>query len=79
MTLTGLALADRDKLSHNLFAAKSIEAKISAADLLRRRAALDQVVVIGGEEGGERETPGVRVGEDSEDSKWSGGSFPRVQ
>lgn len=79
MTLTGLALADRDKLSHNLFAAKTVEAKISTTDLLRKRAALDQVVVVGGVEGGQRATPGERIGKESEDSEWSGMEMPDAQ
>lgn len=76
MSLFGLALADRDKLSHNLFAASSIEAKLSTADLLRRRAALDEVVIVGGVEGGERETPGERIGKEPGNSEWSGMEVP---
>jgi uncharacterized protein (TIGR03546 family) len=62
VAITGLALADPDRLDTNLFAAKSIEAKLSTDDLLRRRAVVDSVVVTGGTQGDRRAIPGVRIG-----------------
>ena len=61
VTITGLALADPDKLDTNLFAAKSAVAALSTGDLLRRRAVVDSVLVAGGTQGDKRAVPGVRI------------------
>lgn len=67
VAIAGLALADPDHLETNLFAATSIEAKLSTGDLLRRRAVVDSVVVTGGTQGGKRAIPGVRIGPEPEE------------
>lgn len=61
VAITGLALADPDHLDTNLFAAKSVEARLSTGDLLRRRAVVDSVVATGGTQGARRAVPGVRI------------------
>ncbi len=61
VSITGLAMADPDRLDTNLFAAKGVEARLSTGDLLRRRSVVDSVVVTGGTQGGKRAVPGVRI------------------
>jgi len=78
VAITGLALADPDQLDTNLFAANSLEAKLSTGDLLRRRAVVDSVVVTGGSQGGRRAIAGVRIGPEPEEpaGEWK---FPDMQ
>jgi len=73
VAITGLALADPDRLDTNLFAAKAVEAKLSTGDLLRRRAVVDSVVVSGATQGDTRAVPGVRIGPPPEEAagEWS--------
>jgi hypothetical protein len=67
--MTGLAMADPDALDTNLFAATSVEAAIGTGDLLRKRAAIERVVIVGGRQGEARAIPGVRVGPEPEPSE----------
>ena len=62
LTLTGLAMADPNALDKDLFHAARIEADVSAADLLRKRLALDDVVVSNAYTGAPRERRGQVVG-----------------
>lgn len=62
MVLTGLAMADPDNLTTNLFAADSIAAQISTTDLLRKRVAIDEIIVTGGTQGAKRAVPGQLLG-----------------
>ena len=59
LTLTGLAMADPNALDTDLFRAATIQADVSAADLLRKRLALDDVVVSGAYTGAPRERRGA--------------------
>lgn len=74
VAMTGLAMADPDRLDTNLFAAKALEARVSTGDLLRRRAVVDTVMVTGGTQGDKRRVPGVRTApppeEPSDGWKW---------
>ena len=62
LTLTGLAMADPNALDTDLFRAATINADVSAADLLRRRLALDDVVIANAYTGVPRERRGQLVG-----------------
>jgi len=62
MVLTGLAMADPNDLGTNLFAADSITAQLSASDLLRKRAAIDEIIVVGATQGARRAVVGQLVG-----------------
>lgn len=62
MTLRGLAMADRSALGQDVFRATTIEADVSATDLLRKRLKLDRVVVHDAAHGAKRTTPGRLVG-----------------
>ncbi len=72
LTLTNLALCDPDHLATNLFAAKSVEAKLSTSDLLRKRATVDLVTVVGATQGDKRAVPGKRLSPEPEanEDKW---------
>ena len=74
LVLTGLAVTDPQNLSTNLFAADHLEADISGSDLLRKRLAIDNLVIVGAELGKTRRVPGrvVHAPPDVEsDSKWN--------
>lgn len=62
MTLTGLAMADPNDLTKDLFRAEKIEADVSAASLLRKQLRLDKVVIIDAAYGASRSTPGRLIG-----------------
>lgn len=62
LTVTGLALADRNALGTDLFRAARVEAVVSTRDLLRKRLALDRVVISEARHGSARETPGELLG-----------------
>jgi len=62
LTLAGLALADPNDLDTNVFSANRVQADISLGDLLRKRIALDQVVVSEAATGARRAVRGVIVG-----------------
>jgi len=57
-SLTGLAIADPNALTTDLFRANRITMDISAADLLRKRVRIDAIEIDGAENGATRETPG---------------------
>lgn len=58
----GLALADPNKLTEDLFRATSIEADIGTGDLLRRKLTIDRLMIVDGATGAKRASPGVLVG-----------------
>ncbi len=62
LTLLGLALADPNALDRDLFRAERLQADVDAADLLRKRLALDDVVVSEARQGALRDSPGQRTG-----------------
>jgi len=62
ITIEGLAMADRNDLSTDLFRAQKVEIDISGADLLRKRVSLDKVVLVGSEHGAKRAVAGRLVG-----------------
>lgn len=62
LTINGLAMADPNNLSTDLLRAVRVEGNISATDLLTKRIALDNVVVIDASTGEKRKVPGVLVG-----------------
>jgi uncharacterized protein (TIGR03546 family) len=62
LSLFGLALADPNDLSRDVFRARHLEADINTKDLLRKRLAIDSLVVSEAWSGVTRETPGERVG-----------------
>ncbi len=63
MSLTGLAMADPNKLDTDLLRAKELEADVSNSDLLTRRIAIDRIVVRDASSGEKRPRPGVLVGD----------------
>jgi len=69
VAIQGLALADPERLETDLFAAESLEAKLSVGDLLRRRAVVDTVRISGAEQGRRRALPGRRVGPEPEEEQ----------
>lgn len=62
LTINGLAMADPNNLSTDLLRAVRVEGNISATDLLTKRIALDNVVVIDASTGEKRKVRGVLVG-----------------
>jgi uncharacterized protein (TIGR03546 family) len=62
LTLEGFAMADPNDLGTDLLRASTVTAAISGRDLLRKRLALDEVVLIDASSGEERRIPGRIVG-----------------
>jgi len=62
LALQGLALADPHALDHNVFSAARLSAQVDLSDLLRKRLALDALVVSEAHQGALREHSGERVG-----------------
>ena len=62
LTVTGLALADPNALSTDLFRTDRLEADISLSDALRKRMVLDRVVIDNASSGEERRFPGHLIG-----------------
>lgn len=62
LVVTKLAMADANDLTTDIFRADRLEADISAADLLRKRIALDQVTFANGSSGEARAIRGRHVG-----------------
>ncbi len=62
MTLSGLAAADPNNLDTDLFRAETIEADISATNLLRKRLKIDRIVFTNARNGAKREQAGRIVG-----------------
>jgi uncharacterized protein (TIGR03546 family) len=61
LVLEGLALADPNALDHDLLRAARLTADLDTSDLLRRRIALDEVVVSEAVHGAPRAAPGERA------------------
>lgn len=73
ITMVGLAITDPQNLSTNLFVANHIAADISGADLLRKRLAIDNLIVDGARLSEPRRIPGriISAPPDPEsDSRW---------
>jgi uncharacterized protein (TIGR03546 family) len=62
LLVTSLAMADPEALDTDLFRASRLEGKLSNADLLRKRLAIDLLVAADASTGAQRKTPGVLVG-----------------
>ena len=62
LVVTSLAMADPEDLKTDLFRAAKLEGKLSNADLLRKRFAIDRIVASEASTGETRATPGVLVG-----------------
>lgn len=62
LEITGFAMADPNNLQTDLLRATRIEADISGADLLRKRIAIDRLVMVDASHGEKRATPGKIVG-----------------
>jgi len=76
ITLTGLAMADPNALDTDLLRAASAEIDVSAADLLRKRIALDRVVLNDASSGKKRQFPGRLVGPPPEPAGDDGATLP---
>ena len=61
LVVTGLAMADPNALATDMLRAKRLEADIDSADLLRKRLAMEHVVVTEATQGEKRAIPGVRT------------------
>jgi uncharacterized protein (TIGR03546 family) len=66
LTIEGLALADASALERDVFRAGRLECDVDAGDLLRRRLALDAIIVTDSRHGALRDSPGKRVGPEPE-------------
>lgn len=66
LTMRGLAMADPAALDRDMFRAELIEAQVDTSDLLRKRLALDHVLVRSAKNGALRSSPGSRVGGEPE-------------
>lgn len=62
LTVTGLAMADPKALDTDIFRATTLQADLSAGDLLRKRLKLDRVVVDGASSGDSRKVKGHLIG-----------------
>lgn len=62
LTVSGLAMADPAQLDTDLFRARTLEADVSGADLLRKRVSLDRAVFNEASHGEVRKVPGELVG-----------------
>lgn len=67
-TVTGLAIADPNDLSTDLFRAGTVTMDISGADLLRKRVRIDRVEIVEAVHGMKRAKPGELVGDPPEPS-----------
>lgn len=61
IVVTSLAMADPENLNTDIFRAERLEGKLSNADLLRKRFAIDRLVASDASTGQARATPGVLV------------------
>jgi uncharacterized protein (TIGR03546 family) len=68
LTIDQLAMADPDNLSTDLIRANQVQAKISTADLLRKRIVIDTIVIDDAVQGAKRDRPGVLIGKRPEPS-----------
>ena len=62
LTVDQLAMADPDNLDADLIRANQVKAKISTADLLRKRIVIDTIVIDDAVQGAKRDRPGVLIG-----------------
>ena len=62
MTIHDLAMADPNKLTTNLFQAKTVSIGIDTTDLLTKRITLDSVVAVDAKQGAARKVPGKLIG-----------------
>ena len=62
LLVTGLAMADPEALDTDLLRARRLEAQISTSDLLRKRLAMDRLIVDDASHGEKRKTPGRLIG-----------------
>jgi len=62
LTVDKLAMADPDHLATDLIRANQVQAKISTANLLRKRIVIDTIVVDDAVQGATRDKPGVLIG-----------------
>ncbi|MEM9345522.1 MAG: hypothetical protein AAGB26_02780 [Planctomycetota bacterium] len=62
LTVDKLAMADPDNLETDLIRAEQVQAKVSTADILRKRVTIDSIVVDGPVQGAKRDKPGVLIG-----------------
>lgn len=69
IVVTGLAMADPQDLGTDIFRAARLDGKVSNADLLRKRFAVDRLVASEASTGERRSTPGVLVGPKREPSE----------
>jgi hypothetical protein len=74
VSLDGLAMADPNALSTDIFRTVKVEANLAGADLLRRRLRFDRIVVDVAASGVARETPGRRT--DTAPAPQEGGEAP---
>lgn len=63
LTINQLAMADPDNLLTDLIRAKQVTAKISTADLLRKRIVIDSIIADDPVQGAPRDRPGVLIGD----------------
>ena len=62
LTVDQLAMADPDNLDTDLIRANQVKAKVSTADLLRKRIVIDTIVIDDAVQGAKRDRPGVLIG-----------------
>ncbi|MBX2851458.1 MAG: hypothetical protein KTR15_06920 [Phycisphaeraceae bacterium] len=68
LTVDQLAMADPDNLATDLIRAKQVQAKVSTADLLRKRIVIDTILIDDAVQGAKRDRPGVLIGKRPEPS-----------
>jgi hypothetical protein len=69
LTISGLAMADPNRLDTDLFRAATVEADVSAASLLSKRLKLDRVLIRDASSGEQRSVAGIRVGPEPKESE----------
>lgn len=62
ITVEQLAMADPDNLATDLIRAEQVTAKISTADLLRKRITIDNIIIDDAVQGEMRDKPGILIG-----------------
>lgn len=72
LVVASLAMADPEDLDTDIFRAARLEGKLSNADLLRKRFAIDRLVASEASTGEARKTPGVLIGPRREPPKPTG-------
>ncbi len=69
LVVTGLAAANPDELTTDLFRAARLEADVDTSDLLRKRMTIDRVVISEALTGATRERPGKLIAKDDDSSE----------